>query len=128
MIGRLIVAMLICCLSMLGIASPASAQTLQIPRTLQPLQPYGPCGDHFQLTRSGTDVHVIGLGLYAFSNGYMLVWPSDDYGTNYGSYNASPYGGANFWIDTGQTSSEDIGIDLTDASNTQTLCASTYYV
>lgn len=105
--------------------APAYAQASSVAR---PLDPFGPCGDHFQLTRSGKSVRVVGTGLSAFSSHYMIVYPSDEYGTNYGGFNASPNGGANLTINTGRKGPQNIGIDLTDANTDATLCASTYSV
>lgn len=109
-------------LAVAGLTAPVSAQSLA------PLAPYPSCGGSFHLTRSSSSVKVVGTGLNQWSSGYMLVFVSDSYGHGYGPYNASPYGGANFTINTGRTSKQNINVDLTDSSNTYTLCTGTYYV
>lgn len=119
--------------AVLALAAPAAAAppaaATAVPRAVQvrPLAPYGPCGDHFHLTRSGRTVRVVGTDLKAFSSSYMLVFASAN-GRGFGPYNASPYGGANFSFDSGSSSRTTVGISLTNDSNTATLCASNYYV
>jgi hypothetical protein len=107
----------------LAFLAPATAAT----STLHPLAPFPPCSDHFQLSRSGVDVHVVGTDLKAFSSSYMLVFASAN-GDGHGPYNASPNSGANFTFNSGKSSKTDVGISLTNDNNTDTLCASTYYV
>lgn len=91
-----------------------------------PRAPFPGCGDHFQLTRASSNVTIVGVGLNAFSRGYMLVYVSA-HGKSFGPYNASPYGGARFSINTGSSSKTTISISLTNDSNTVTLCSSDYY-
>jgi hypothetical protein len=102
-------------------AAPAMAATVH------PDAPYPACGDHFTLSRAGSNIHVVGVDLGAFSSGYMLVWPAAD-GKGYGPYNAAPSYGAGFTFNTGETSKTTVSIDLTDADNTVTLCSSDYTV
>jgi hypothetical protein len=108
--------------------SGAATGTLHAPArnaAAHPTAPFPSCGDHFQLTRSGSNVRIVGVGLNAFSRGYMLVYVSA-HGRSYGPYNASPYGGANFTINTGSSSRTTIAISLTNDTNTATLCSSDY--
>lgn len=79
------------------------------------------CGEHFALCRNGRDVRVVGVGLEAFSRGYMLVWVSGSSGKSWGAYNASPHGGASFEIHTGSTTKQSFSISLIDAGNRDTL-------
>lgn len=117
----IVLALAMTVLALAATAGPAHAVSVH------PWAPYGPCGDHFQLTRSGTEVHVVGVDLSAFEIGYMLVFGSDDHNKSYGPYNASSYGGANFVMYTGRTSSQYFRIALTNYTDTETLCASSYY-
>ncbi len=119
--------------AVVALAGPAAAAPYLAPAAaagsvqLRPLAPYGPCGDHFQLTRSGRTVRVVGISLNAFSGGYMLVFASAN-GRGFGPYNASPYGGANFSFDSGSSYKTTVAISLTNDRNTVTLCASNYTV
>ena len=90
-----------------------------------PQVPFPSCGTHFQLTRNGRYVRVVGTGLNAFSSGYMLVYVAAN-GNLYGPYNASPKGGANFESDTGSVRQTTIAITLT-TPNGDPLCAQDYY-
>jgi len=116
--------------SMLLLVAPASAGSAGALKVgVTPLKaPYGLCGNSFILTRSGSTVRVVGIGLDAYSSGYMLVFASDGYGHGWGPYNASPHGGASFQISTGRTSKQTINISLTDSGNTRTLCTDSYFV
>lgn len=107
-----------------GLTAQAAAASVVV----APRAPYGSCGSHFQLTRTSQSIRVVGTSLNVYSSGYMLVYPSDSHSKSYGAYNASPYGGANFVIDTGVSSKQFIYITLTNSSNTVTLCADSYYV
>lgn len=108
--------------------SAASAEVSHAVRPNRVLAPFPTCGDHFTLTRSGSNVRIVGVDLKAFSSGYMLVWPAAN-GDGFGPYKASPNGGANFSINTGSSSQTTISISLTTDSETDpvTLCASDYY-
>jgi hypothetical protein len=108
----------------LALVVPASAASRP---SVRPDAPFPSCGEHFQLTRNGKDVRIIGTDLYVFSKGYMLVWPAAN-NKSFGSYNASPNGGANFEINTGSTAQTTVAISLTNSANTVTLCAADYYV
>lgn len=116
--------------AMIALAIPTAAAETATPVSdsvrMSPTAPYGPCGSHFQLSRSGSTVRVVGIGLNAFSSGYMLVFASAN-GRGFGPYNASPYGGANFSFNSGSSSKTTVGISLTNDSNSATLCASNYY-
>lgn len=94
----------------------------------RPLSPDPVCWNYWSFTRSGTTVRIVGTEMYQISSGYMLVWPSDQYGKSYSAYNASPYGGANFVIDTGRSGKQTIYVSVTDSSNTQTWCHASAYV
>lgn len=115
-----------------GLVVPASAATSVPAKAVaakvspSPLAPFPSCGEHFALQRSGKNVRVVGVDLSAFSKGYMLVFAAAN-GESFGPYNASPYGGANFVINTGSTAQTTIAISLTNDANTVTLCAQDYY-
>jgi hypothetical protein len=131
LIRRWMVAVVVVLAASVALVAPAGAATgtLHAPArsaAAHPRAPFPSCGDHFQFTRSGSNVRVVGVGLNAFSSGYMLVYASAN-GRDFGPYNASPYGGANFSINTGSSSKTTIAISLTNDSNTATLCASDYY-
>jgi hypothetical protein len=85
------------------------------------------CGEHFQLTRSGRNVKVIGTNLGYFLNAYTSVWAAAN-NKSFGPYTGSPQSGADFTINTGSTAQTTVAISLTDVDNTTTLCASDYYV
>jgi hypothetical protein len=116
--------------SMLLLVAPASAGSAgALKEAITPARaPYGLCGNSFILKRSGSTVRVVGVGLDAYSSGYMLVYASDGYGHGWGPYNASPRGGASFSLSTGRTSKQTINISLTDDGNHQTLCTDSYFV
>jgi hypothetical protein len=99
----------------------ASTRSAAVPRA-----PFPGCGNHFQLTRASSNVTIVGVGLNAFSSGYMLVYVSA-HGKSFGPYNASPYGGARFLINTGTSSKTTISISLTNDTGEVTLCSSDYY-
>lgn len=82
------------------------------------------------MTRTGTDVRIVAEEMYMYlgNDEYGLIWVSDEYGTHYSAYNVSPYGGANFVIDTGRTGKQNISVSVTNAENTRTLCDATIYV
>ncbi len=92
----------------------------------RPDAPFPSCGSHFHITRAGSNVTIVGTNLNAFSSGYMLVYVSAK-GKSFGPYNASPYGGARFLINTGNSSKTDISITLTNDTGEVTLCSSDYY-
>ena len=130
-IRRWAVAAALLVIASLALVTPAKAATRAVQAPLHtaavhPLAPYPSCGGHFTLIRSGSDVRITGNSLYVFSKGYMLVYAAAN-GKDFGPYNASPYGGANFEINTGSKSQTTIAISLTDDNNTVTLCASDYY-
>lgn len=81
-----------------------------------------------QISRSGTDVHVVGVSLYTISSDHMLLWPADDSGQSYGAWNGSPYGGANFTFDSGTISPSYVSVSVTNSANTLTHCRHTEYV
>jgi hypothetical protein len=122
--------------SLLAIFSVGTSVTAEAsvvpPRTaptsdyVEPDAPFPDCGDHFAVTRSGQNIHVVGVDLYQFSRKYMLVFTAAN-GRGHGPYNASPYGGANFYFDSGSYSRTTISISLTNHDNTVTLCAGNYY-
>ncbi|MCA1221889.1 hypothetical protein [Streptomyces sp. 8L] len=117
----------------IALAAPAFAATnngrgaTSVIANAHPLAPIPGCGNHFFFSRSGSTVRVAGTDLGAFSSGYMLVYASAK-GTAHGPYNASPTSRANFSFSTGSSSKATIAIDLTNDSNTQTLCSSDYTV
>jgi hypothetical protein len=114
-----------------GLVLPASATTRPTVKTaavtVSPDAPIPSCGEHFALQRSGRNVRVVGVNLNAFSRGYMFVWAAA-HDKSFGPFNASPYGGANFVINTGSSSQTTVAISLTNDSNKVTLCAQDYYV
>lgn len=109
-----------------AMAATSTANAPSASASVHPNSPIPLCGDHFQLTRHGSVVRIVGVDLKAFSSGYMLVFTAYN-GKSAGPYGASPNGGANFEINTGSASKTDITVDLTNDANTVTLCSSTYY-
>lgn len=93
-------------------------------------EPPPSCWQNFHMTRTGTDVRIVAEEMYMYlgNDEYGLIWVSDEYGTHYSAYNVSPYGGANFVIDTGRTGKQNISVSVTNAENTRTLCDATIYV
>lgn len=113
-----------------SIASHASAVAkVAVAEPAVAYAPFPSCGDDFTFVRNGVDVRVTGHGLNYWSKGYMLVWVAAN-GESFDSpYPASPYGGANFVIDTGSKTPTTISITLTtdEGPDYPTLCAQDYY-
>lgn len=110
-------------------ASPSSTSpvalhaTTTVDRPNRPESPPPSCWQNFSMTRYGEEVRIAGVDL---GPGNKLVWPSDQYGTDYGAYNATTY--TNFVIDTHRTEQQNISVSVTDVDNTTTLCEATFFV
>lgn len=104
-------------------SSPAALHAITIDRPNRPESPPPSCWENFSMTRYGEEVRIAGVDL---GSGYKLVWPSDEYGTDYGAYNATTY--TNFVIDTHRTEQQNISVSVTDVDNTTTLCEATFFV
>ena len=127
--SRMYVLFLALVAAMLAMASPSTAATVDAvsvsPAVVHPDAPYGPCGDHFMLYRSGSTIRVVGVALDAFSHEYMAVYVSDSYGHGWGPYPATPTSGANFSFNSGRTTKQNFNVDLLTSG--RTLCTDRYY-
>jgi hypothetical protein len=68
-----VLALVVALLTSLVLVAPAGAATGTLGAPARgaavPRAPFPSCGDHFQFTRSGSNVRIVGVGLNAFSSG-----------------------------------------------------------
>lgn len=93
-----------------------------------PNVPAPSCGDHVQVTRTGSSVRVVGTGLNAFipAGKYGISYTYEDNGKEHGGYNASPTSGMNYPFTAYKKTAQTFTVYILNEAENLTYCSGNY--